>query len=299
MRRALTFFALLIASIAAHADGALSPSAIASTASSHIDAGLPMADSVLVRKGERKLYLLRDGQVLRTYKIALGLQPEGHKVVEGDFRTPEGKYLLNRRNPNSEYFLSIQISYPNEQDVARARKLGTSFARVGWTGGQGGTPQEVYCAPGEAVTGLGLAHTRGRGLKREYVNSVDLLCQQRQRAERCISSGEGCGPLSSVTRGTIVQTVHDYQYDRLLCPPNEMATGIQGRSGAFVDAIGLICGPLPPPPPPNSQWMGKSKPTQPSDPGYSVGNVGRDAPTLKKAPAPMAIERPKRDLMIK
>jgi murein L,D-transpeptidase YafK len=124
MRRALTFFALLIASIAAHADGALSPSAIASTASSHIDAGLPMADSVLVRKGERKLYLLRDGQVLRTYKIALGLQPEGHKVVEGDFRTPEGKYLLNRRNPNSEYFLSIQISYPNEQDVARARKLG-------------------------------------------------------------------------------------------------------------------------------------------------------------------------------
>lgn len=181
---------------------------------------------------------------------------------------------------------------------ARARKLGTSFARVGWTGGRGGTPQEVYCAPGEAVTGVGLAHTRGRGLKREYVNSVDLLCQQRQRAERCISSGEGCGPLSSVRKGTIVQTVHDYQYDRLVCPSNEMATGIQGRSGIYVDAIGLICGPPPPPPPPNSQWMGKSKPTQPADPGY-VGNMGKDAATVKKAPAPMAIERPKRNLMIK
>jgi murein L,D-transpeptidase YafK len=120
----LGLVALLIASAASHADGVLSPSAIASSASSNIDAGLPLADSVLVRKGERKLYLLRNGQVLRSYKISLGLQPDGHKVVEGDYRTPEGKYLLNRRNPNSEFFLSIQISYPNEQDIARARKLG-------------------------------------------------------------------------------------------------------------------------------------------------------------------------------
>lgn len=124
MRRALSLVALLLASAATHADGVLSPSAIASSASSNIDAGLPLADEVLVRKGERKLYLLRNGQVLRSYKIALGLRPDGHKVVEGDFRTPEGKYVLNRRNPNSEFFLSIQISYPNEQDVARARKLG-------------------------------------------------------------------------------------------------------------------------------------------------------------------------------
>ena len=182
---------------------------------------------------------------------------------------------------------------------ARARKIGSSFARVGWTGGQGGTPQEVYCAPGEAVTGIGLAHTRGRGLEREYVNSVNLMCQQRQKMDRCISSGEGCGALRSVTRGTIVQTVHDYKYDRLVCPSNEMATGIQGRSGVFVDAIGLICAPPPPAPPPNSQWIGKSKPSKPADPGYSVGGVGKDAATLKKAPAPMAVERPKRDLTIK
>ena len=63
-------------------------------------------------------------QVLRTYKIALGLRPEGHKQYEGDFRTPEGKYTLTRRNPNSEYFLSIQVSLPERRDMARARKQG-------------------------------------------------------------------------------------------------------------------------------------------------------------------------------
>jgi murein L,D-transpeptidase YafK len=89
-----------------------------------VEPALPMADRVLVQKAERTLQLLRNGEVLRTYKIALGLRPEGHKEYEGDFRTPEGQYRLSRRNPNSEYFLSIQIDYPNERDVKRARKLG-------------------------------------------------------------------------------------------------------------------------------------------------------------------------------
>jgi murein L,D-transpeptidase YafK len=105
----------------AHADGNLSSSALISSST---EAALPLADSVLVRKSERKLYLMRQGEVLRTYKIALGLRPEGHKQFEGDYRTPEGKYRLTRRNPNSEYFLSIQVDYPNERDVANARKLG-------------------------------------------------------------------------------------------------------------------------------------------------------------------------------
>jgi hypothetical protein len=89
-----------------------------------VEPALPMADRVLVQKGERKLQLLRNGEVLRTYKIALGLRPEGHKEYEGDFRTPEGVYHLSRRNPNSEYFLSIQIDYPNEPRLKRARRLG-------------------------------------------------------------------------------------------------------------------------------------------------------------------------------
>jgi murein L,D-transpeptidase YafK len=93
-------------------------------AGSSVEAALPLADRVVVRKGERKLQLLRNGVALRTYRVSLGLRPEGHKQFEGDFRTPEGVYRLTRRNPNSEYFLSIQVDYPNAQDVARARKQG-------------------------------------------------------------------------------------------------------------------------------------------------------------------------------
>ena len=87
-------------------------------------ASLPTADRILVRKGERRLELLRKGEVLRSYKVALGLQPVGHKERSGDFRTPEGRYLLNRRNPRSDFFLSIQISYPNEADVKNAKENG-------------------------------------------------------------------------------------------------------------------------------------------------------------------------------
>jgi murein L,D-transpeptidase YafK len=103
----------------------LSSSAIATSSSNlSLDAGLELADTVVVRKSERRLYLMRRGAVLKSFKVALGLRPEGHKQFEGDYRTPEGKYVLNRRNPNSEYFLSIQVSYPNDDDVARARKQG-------------------------------------------------------------------------------------------------------------------------------------------------------------------------------
>jgi murein L,D-transpeptidase YafK len=82
------------------------------------------ADSLLIVKSERKLYLLKKGEILRGFDIALGLMPEGPKQREGDFRTPEGRYRLDAKNPNSDYFLSIQISYPNAQDAARARTQG-------------------------------------------------------------------------------------------------------------------------------------------------------------------------------
>jgi len=82
------------------------------------------ADAVLVVKSERKLYLLKAGRVLRAFDVALGLVPTGHKQREGDFRTPEGRYRLESRNVNSDYFLSIQVSYPDEGDRARARAKG-------------------------------------------------------------------------------------------------------------------------------------------------------------------------------
>ena len=90
------------------------------------EAALPLADRIVVNKSERRLYLMRQGEILRAYRIALGLDPVGHKQREGDSRTPEGEYRLVRRNPLSDYFLSIQVSYPNDQDVARARRSGVS-----------------------------------------------------------------------------------------------------------------------------------------------------------------------------
>lgn len=85
---------------------------------------LPVADRVLVRKGERRMFLKRGGTVLRSYRVALGLNPVGHKEREGDFRTPEGEYRLVRRNPRSDFFLSMQVSYPDDDDLRRARRNG-------------------------------------------------------------------------------------------------------------------------------------------------------------------------------
>ena len=85
---------------------------------------MPTADRVVVYKGERKMLLMLGDSILRTYKISLGLNPVGHKERAGDFRTPEGRYRLTRRNPRSDFFLSIQVSYPNDSDTKHARRNG-------------------------------------------------------------------------------------------------------------------------------------------------------------------------------
>ncbi len=89
-------------------------------------AGTEPADKVVVYKSKRQLQLLRAGKVLRTYRIALGDNPKGHKRQEGDEKTPEGAYVLDWRNPNSRYYKSIHISYPNAQDQQQARRRGVS-----------------------------------------------------------------------------------------------------------------------------------------------------------------------------
>ncbi len=84
----------------------------------------PKVTSVVVNKGERNLYLMHNEQVLKQYRFDLGFAPAGDKKIEGDGKTPEGTYLINRRNPNSSFHLSLGISYPNAQDRAEARALG-------------------------------------------------------------------------------------------------------------------------------------------------------------------------------
>ncbi len=119
-----------------------------------------------------------------------------------------------------------------------------TFSRGPSTGGPGGSPQEAYCYPGEGMTGIGVAFTRGGGLERQYTNTVDVFCPT-PNPSRCISSGEGCGQPASHGSGPDVGHVVSYPYDKLMCPANERATGIQGKSGTYVDSLGLICGPLP------------------------------------------------------
>ncbi len=89
-------------------------------------ASLPKAEKVVVIKSKRIMMLLKDGEIFKTYRVCLGKQPSGHKLKAGDQRTPEGKYVLDSRNPNSKYHLAIHISYPNESDIEKARKLGVS-----------------------------------------------------------------------------------------------------------------------------------------------------------------------------
>jgi len=84
------------------------------------------ADKILVEKKERRLTLLSKGKVLKTYNIALGGNPNGPKERQGDNKTPEGTYIIDSRNRNSSYHLSLHISYPNEEDKKRAKALGVS-----------------------------------------------------------------------------------------------------------------------------------------------------------------------------
>ncbi|MCE0506340.1 L,D-transpeptidase family protein [Roseivivax sp. GX 12232] len=86
----------------------------------------PEVTQVVVDKSDRKMYLLHHREVLKSYRIGLGFAPEGDKQIEGDGKTPEGLYFIDRRNPNSRFHLSIGISYPNEADIAEAIALGKS-----------------------------------------------------------------------------------------------------------------------------------------------------------------------------
>lgn len=85
-----------------------------------------LVDRLIVRKGERRLYAVIGETPVKAYRIALGFSPVGHKAFEGDGRTPEGRYTIDRKNANSDFHLSLGVSYPNAEDRARARALGVS-----------------------------------------------------------------------------------------------------------------------------------------------------------------------------
>lgn len=86
----------------------------------------PEVTQIQVHKADRKMYLFHHDRVLKTYDIALGFTPEGHKQFEGDGKTPEGQYYISHKNPDSKFHLSLGISYPNEADIAFAEAQGKS-----------------------------------------------------------------------------------------------------------------------------------------------------------------------------
>lgn len=83
-------------------------------------------DKILIEKSARRLMLISQGEVLKSYKIALGGNPVGPKERQGDNKTPEGTYVIDARNRDSRFHLSLHISYPNERDKKRANELGVS-----------------------------------------------------------------------------------------------------------------------------------------------------------------------------
>ena len=130
----------MLAALAVGARPAAADIAETGTADATIGAAEALADRVVVRKSERKLYLMKDEEVLRIHDIRLGKQPVGHKLQEGDLRTPEGAYRLGRRNSRSSFFLSIQVSYPNDHDRAAARDRGVAPGGAIMIHGQPNTP---------------------------------------------------------------------------------------------------------------------------------------------------------------
>src|SRR5262249_38595370 len=86
----------------------------------------PLADRIVILKSEHTLTLMREGKVLKSYKVALGTTPVGAKTRQGDGKTPEGLYVIDSRNSRSQFHLSLHISYPNAADRARAAKLKVS-----------------------------------------------------------------------------------------------------------------------------------------------------------------------------
>ena len=86
--------------------------------------GVLQATRIVVHKARREMILLSGESILRQYRIALGPNPTEHKLQEGDGRTPEGSYVIDYRNSRSKYHLSLHISYPDANDIARAQDAG-------------------------------------------------------------------------------------------------------------------------------------------------------------------------------
>lgn len=169
-----------------------------------------------------------------------------------------------------------------------------------WNGGNSGSPQEVYCPTNSFVTDVAMTFTRGKGLEREYLNTIGIGCGSERPDYACISTDDGCKE-RFFTPTNILGTGFGYNVkaDRLSCPADEVVLGLLGRAGKYVDAVGLICGPnpfrasqflndsvakhSPPPELPNSTKIDENPSVQAAQP--SATGVSTDASKISKGPA--------------
>jgi murein L,D-transpeptidase YafK len=115
---------------------------LAGQSSAQSVAAAERADTILIVKHERKLYLLREHSPLRSYRIALGLSPTGAKQHAWDFRTPEGSYIVDFRQQHSHYYKALHISYPSSADLKRSAAQHLSPGRDIFIHGEPNQPTE-------------------------------------------------------------------------------------------------------------------------------------------------------------
>lgn len=117
-------FVLLFAFVGASARSAPTPTQAKPDWPPALAPAAERVDEIHVFKQQRRMELLRDGKIVRSYRILLGDAPVGHKRQQGDERTPEGRYSITFRNDKSRFHLSLRVSYPNEADRAQAEARG-------------------------------------------------------------------------------------------------------------------------------------------------------------------------------
>ena len=110
-------------------------------------------DRIEIDKGQRLLTVFKGGEALRTYPIGLGRDPVGAKTQQGDGRTPEGTFRIDRRNPNSKFNLSLGIDYPQPEHIARARANGVSPGGDIFIHGQPNAVKGLRTLPGDWTAG--------------------------------------------------------------------------------------------------------------------------------------------------
>jgi murein L,D-transpeptidase YafK len=129
------------------------------------------ADLIIVEKSARRMQVMQGGQVMREYRIALGFSPQGIKAEQGDGRTPEGLFRIDRRNGSSAYHLSLGIDYPRRSDRAAAAARGVSPGGDIFFHGQPNSLPDTVKLPGDWTAGcIALTNTE----MREIWNVVDI-----------------------------------------------------------------------------------------------------------------------------